>query len=482
MLVRGASDLPLAMNNIAIVQNPRNLNEIISFGSALNDQGFIYDTETDSYKRFDFKFDFKKYCDTKIDYIDVDPIIPHRIDTDDSNIILLGSFGSSFQFYCVFDTINDGLKPIINENNNNKNKYYCLSTDTESDPSQKDKYEIIANENICNYENLSFHSFGSRSIIFKNQWLFVSGGSNNDSSNVYMLTVFKIDASNNNYSPKLISKIDLNNDYLDHGMVLYKHKKNENGTNKIDIIVFGGPCVSFIKSFVKITFEFNKDYTKLIYDNNGNVSYTLVANPIEWLTHHEIKSLYPKKTHFVYRHHRTWFLDADRWPNVCKLCMDRFVCHFLFNRYLIIIGGSHIEFWKRYCCGTVNTFKCFDFQRKEWRIFIFKYANDIDKKKYKMHDPIPELEYGNPGSLFLKSIEKIYVMGGRRTENIEGMKHNFYFDFDFFKWRYERLIWIGYEKNIDNKSCLLALLPKEVIKLILKFLKTTFLDYLIKCV
>ena len=40
-----------------------------------------------------------------------------------------------------------------------------------------------------------------------------------------------------------------------------------------------------------------------------------------------------------------------------------------------------------------------------------------------------------------------------------------------FGWQIERIIWIGYMKNVQNKqSCLLARLPKDIIKMILSWL------------
>ena len=42
-------------------------------------------------------------------------------------------------------------------------------------------------------------------------------------------------------------------------------------------------------------------------------------------------------------------------------------------------------------------------------------------------------------------------------------------------WTIERVIWIGYIKNEQNKKqCKLAMLPKDVINHILKFLKVQF--------
>ena len=39
------------------------------------------------------------------------------------------------------------------------------------------------------------------------------------------------------------------------------------------------------------------------------------------------------------------------------------------------------------------------------------------------------------------------------------------------KWKYERIIWIGYEKNSDNDKCLIAKMPKAIVKHIVSFFK-----------
>ena len=40
------------------------------------------------------------------------------------------------------------------------------------------------------------------------------------------------------------------------------------------------------------------------------------------------------------------------------------------------------------------------------------------------------------------------------------------------KWKIERIIWIGYEKNIDNDKCLIAKLPKDLVKKCLSFVSS----------
>lgn len=43
--------------------------------------------------------------------------------------------------------------------------------------------------------------------------------------------------------------------------------------------------------------------------------------------------------------------------------------------------------------------------------------------------------------------------------------------FDYLTWDVARLLWIAFNKNGDNEKCLFDLLPKDLLKLILTFLR-----------
>ena len=52
-------------------------------------------------------------------------------------------------------------------------------------------------------------------------------------------------------------------------------------------------------------------------------------------------------------------------------------------------------------------------------------------------------------------------------------KESFYFNiYNRLAWNIERLIWIAYFKNINNKYCLIDGLPKDIIKYIIQLLST----------
>ena len=515
MWLTSAADLPQPMFDIAITQNPVNLNEILSFGSSLNDKGFIYDIKTNKYKQFDFKYNFRKYCDTQLRFTDVYPIIPSCVDTNDSNIAIVGTFGFWFQFFCVFDTVNNRLKPIINKTNNNKNKYYCLSTNCGLDTFEERNYKIILQENVCNYPELSFHTFSSQSILFKNEWLFMSGGGGGgETTNKHTLTLFHIDNKNNNYSPNLVLKIDLKKKYSDHGMILYKHsndngnikgnintnantntnknkskEKKINGYNKIDIVLFGGYYATFVKSFIKITFEFNQDYSEIMYDNQDNVKYQVVDGPHEWINSdivHDDGNCKDDNVNSINSSEMEksgdYYLNEKNWPYINNTCLESFTCQFLFNRYLLIAGGSHTKMVNNHggyvIEQPVNSLKCFDLITKKWKVFPFVYQNDGGKNVNQAKNV--QLYHPSGKSIFMDNIDSklIYVMGGRR-DNYD-MTCNYYISINYFEWKYERLIWIAFEKNRKNKNCLLPQLPKDVIKIILTFLKTTSLNQLVK--
>lgn len=234
----------------------------------------------------------------------------------------------------------------------------------------------------------------------------------------------------------------------------------------------------------------NEDYTNLIYDNDETVKHQIVYNPIEWVNNviqHNTGDINDNNgsddddddNNKVLAKDADYYLDANNWPYINNTCFDGFISQFLLNRYLIISGGSHTKDFGFNVAQPGNTLKCFDLKTKKWKIFAFKYTNNVDKVVGK--DNNMELKHVSGESLFLDNIDgnkRIHIMGGRRYNN--DMKCNFYICINYFEWKYERLVWIAFEKNTKNKSCLLPKLPKEVIKLILEFLKTTSLDQLIK--
>ena len=56
------------------------------------------------------------------------------------------------------------------------------------------------------------------------------------------------------------------------------------------------------------------------------------------------------------------------------------------------------------------------------------------------------------------------------------MQEKNYFHFNIFKhglsWEMERMIWIGFYKNENNKKCRIQLLPKDIVKVILNMLSS----------
>ena len=87
----------------------------------------------------------------------------------------------------------------------------------------------------------------------------------------------------------------------------------------------------------------------------------------------------------------------------------------------------------------------------------------------------PNIKYNNYKCFddsYLK--EKIEIKNSLSNESNIGFE--IFKDFEHFPsigitWDFERLIWIGFEKNQNNDECLLSQLPKEIIVHILTFLK-----------
>ena len=118
------------------------------------------------------------------------------------------------------------------------------------------------------FEELTFHSFGSKAILFKNKWLFVSGGGvGGTTPNKNTLTLYEISID---YNPKLILKIDLKKEYTDHGMLLYKHQTNRKKTRKntgiknIDIIAHQSVSLNIFTNINTKNYKFINNYVVVV--------------------------------------------------------------------------------------------------------------------------------------------------------------------------------------------------------------------------
>ena len=104
------------------------------------------------------------------------------------------------------------------------------------------------------------------------------------------------------------------------------------------------------------------------------------------------------------------------------------------------------------------------------------YLNLTDNKDKMWHvskHKLPVYLAAHHSVMFAKTND-IYFFGG--SDIWEGDQFNYNFkmciDDDNFEWnKWERIIWIAFYKNVQNKQCLIALLPKDVVKHVVAFLK-----------
>ena len=78
-----------------------------------------------------------------------------------------------------------------------------------------------------------------------------------------------------------------------------------------------------------------------------------------------------------------------------------------------------------------------------------------------------------------------HVIDAMDSENVHSM---FNVNYGQVEWQHERLLWIGYYKNKDNDKCCINYLPKDILLMIMEYLKSPFSifkcmkrDQLIKC-
>ena len=66
------------------------------------------------------------------------------------------------------------------------------------------------------------------------------------------------------------------------------------------------------------------------------------------------------------------------------------------------------------------------------------------------------------------------------SSSVVVIQHHNYCTFNvyssFLQWNIARIVWIGFYKNRENGNCFLDLLPKDVVKYIIKFLACVVAD------
>ena len=108
-----------------------------------------------------------------------------------------------------------------------------------------------------------------------------------------------------------------------------------------------------------------------------------------------------------------------------------------------------------------------------WFIKCYKYSLSFIIKQY-----IQMSKYYQP-SLMDKNTTHyrrdrqihVHVIDARNSNDVKSMLDCEYYEIE---WKYERLIWIAYFKNDENEQCLLKYVPKVLLLIIIRYLKTEF--------
>ena len=362
-----------------------------------------------------------------------------------------------------------------------------------------------ANKIVQSRNWLNLHTKGHRSLIFKNKYFLLSGGSEwaND-----MISIFEICCVDN--EPSLIFIVDIklndNNDvyssinnnemfkYRRHGFVLvpqhimdnlskddnYNSKdddaKNNDWTSKntqitqmfdesviINVLLFGGTYIRLKKSFcqLKLTICTNYDKNSKANINNYNYNYTvsergvfanIIDNPYwmqNWGGHLKTTCLKPR---------------TDRGPN--KICRG-FSYDIIEERYLIIIGQSYmgpdngIVF-----CDTKSKAQTFDLRNFLGFPSTLKqrttYQWDVSQIKMPYEIKIPGSHESCVVTMYdsKNNINGLQLCVFKGTSTNDG-KNQIIFDQNFLisvgmndlTWQQERIIWIGYfKKNVKGND------------------------------
>ena len=476
--------LPEAMHSPAIIQNPCNENETLIIGAAKMCNIYIYNHTTDVFTKN--KNDDLNTILLKGERNGLEIAKVYAINALKPGLIIV--FGTTcynrdvrnFPFYSLFDSKSlsfekigsklfnndkiDTSKQLKNQKaiyniDNNTYKYHLTSTN--QDALDAAKY-------------LPFWSGQSRFNTYKNYLLF---------TNQNILGVYDI---SDEYNPILLMHVNLGDEIKIsfHGAVILPcHMSDDNGNNNkniVKLLVFGGygHKTTFLTSFLEYEINFDEIESQFKEKNieiiTGAIDDKILSNIVKQ-TKNDILS---KSLNFQ------GLKDAAekvKFELNAKYGIFEYTSNLYNSRYLMIYGLFKPSI------GGVNMMINFDFQRKKWTIvndiwpidagFCFK-GHAIIRSKCKRN--------------WLQTTGGIILLQGARVKS-HATKNHFGFKLHVnIDWSIERLLWLAYLKNNNSScnsnnddnnnnanqlqycSCGLSTLPKDIILLILKFLRNGF--------
>ena len=484
----------ITQGNFDLIENPHNKNQLLvvaSFGGC-----FLFDCKTDSYNKIvDFKESSKK--DKKNSWKSLYQMSHAAIiqsnGTENVDQILIVS---KWNFKDDHETDNPfGLRVFrFYWNKNNLNK-------TLSSIKQKLRFpSALAEKNSLSH--LSEHGLYFQACGI-NKFVIISGGAGTDKqlSICYPMGIF-------NGSKQLLR--NTNQSYIAHGLVCLSLRIRNNmetgirniaiapNCNQTDVdieeshrvktlLFFGGSKLAFFESFSMIYFKIRRQQVKKQINLSKNDT-KQTENKNEHKDWYE-SSITTASDDFVDKLMNLTSLKAKKnCKFFAKSSYSRFSYHLIENRYLLIIGGRITNLSNR-DRSVLDTILIYDFVSKTWKL----------SKQFKLPQPL----YGHC-SILTHNGKYIHIMGRihmHRNKPLGPKNINWKIQIHTGSWVIERLIWIGYYKEIKDKDkkvkrqfgnmitqenqvndctqqpCLLHRLPKDIIVFILHTLLSNLGKY-----
>ena len=325
---------------------------------------------------------------------------------------------------------------------------------------------------------------GMRANIYNNKWLFLSGNDiHYQRFSRSKFFIFKLNNKKqyNSNSFKLFKEIDFEDhfpsidhygyatdvNYSGHASIVLSHveltimgcdhdkdidtsqKKSilrKVKKNIIKIVLFGGNCVNMVKSFCTITV----DLKKLNKRDNDGIRFESSSN--KWTSSFQKDVL-----------DKMYFQISDYYGlEFTKFCYQGFSYHLIKHRYLLCIGGTltqtEIDAMVKSKC---NMILYLDLKWMKWHVIENALPFGITQHKSVIDD----------------HNQTIHILGGIDIRTRKWIDIHWRIDLTqifenwAISWNVQRIIWIAFVKNANNKHCYLATVPKVIIVHILGFLR-----------
>ena len=437
-----------------MIANPSNCDEILLLGGYRKNKFYRYDIPTHSFSKISYKH-YGTLRDLRTDrrkiYFSC-AVSGVKADT----IIMIGTFD-------------------INETRGGKKMFYAIYNSKTFQWEKHSYMDTSPRKNCLLFENTIMHDEGCKMIRYK-KWLIISGGSNTFDK----ISIFEITDSMNTQFPKLIKTFTLGtpnvkSKYYYHGCIeipIANNNSNNGCSTIIDsnsnfnlcqLLLFGGNQRMFIKSFCQINIDFDL-LDILNVDSMNGIS--IIYNPSCW-----IKNLNNDWSLFPFCQYQ-FFNDND----VNNFYLYCFGYKFVFERYLIIIGGKVYVNRRE---PTSNDIFYFDIKNSHWyclrtinstilpnpicNINCIVYNDDTGNNNNNNNN--------NNSNTNLSKHLYLVMMGGCSNDWDDNQKNHWKLNMiRSVSWNVERVLWIGFYQTHKPVTCQISKLPKDIVKYILQFL------------